>query len=316
MKPKYVISLLLLSSIGFVTYKLLKRKQKNKSNSIKINERSHCELIEQLYYIPLPILLSYIKIPDLIKLSKINIHFKKYIFLNIKPRLSIKNEDYGFELVKTFKDVQLELCPKGINDQQLLKFNNKIFKLRLFSNRNTITDYSLEKLTNLESLHIYRNNLISDVSLNNLKLTDLSVNECPKITDEGIGRLTSLTSLDISYNDEITNSALKYLINLEKLVLYENKNITNDGLKSLINLTSLNIMENQTITNESFTKLPKLQILYLEDSMITDEGLQKLTTLKELYIGKYVNITDVSIGQLTNLTCLDIFDQALITDFS
>ena len=169
----------------------------------------------------------------------------------------------------------------------------------------TITDASIQFLTGLETLEIYRNYSISDISLQLLtNLTNLKLDNCGNtITDVSIGKLTKLVSLSISCTDTITDTSLLYLTNLTSLSSSFNEYITG---KSLLNLPNLTVLD---LSDDYYSNI-------IDDNIIDDNSVSRLTNLTSINLSDNHIITDKSVSCLTNLTSIKLSDNHVITDKS
>ena len=152
-----------------------------------------------------------------------------------------------------FKSIYPNKYP-DLRDDGIMSLTNLI-SLNLDSNK-VITDNGIKNLNNLTSLYLYNNNVITDNGIKNLNnLTYLSLEYNKVITHNGIKNLIYLTSLNLKFNVTITDNEIKNLTNLTSLNLSFNEVITNDGVKNLTNLTSLILSYNEVITNDGVKKL-------------------------------------------------------------
>lgn len=137
-----------------------------------------------------------------------------------------------------------------------------------------VNDNELKKLTNLQSLDLTSNCLI---------------------TNDGIKDLVNLTSLKLLCNPTITDDGIKNLTNLKYLHVDNRQGfnyITNNGLKNLTNLISLDIDGARNVTNNELNDSDNLYI-YSDgnystiNKSITKSGLQHLTNLTSLKLNRY-----------------------------
>lgn len=100
----------------------------------------------------------------------------------------------------------------------------------------------VQKCTNVRSLNLSCNNIITDECIKNLvNLESLNLNCNTVITDEGIKKLVNLRSLDLMYNKNITDKGLEKLTNLKKLYLTNNLTITVASVEKLLHLRILKL---------------------------------------------------------------------------
>lgn len=144
------------------------------------------------------------------------------------------------------------------------KLFNKIGFLSVTKLRfNPYMGMQVQKCTNIRSLNLSCNNII---------------------TDDCIKNLVNLKSLNLSCNTVITNEGIKNLVNLRSLDLRYNKNITDKGLEKLTNLKKLGLTNNLSITVASVEKLLHLRILKLKYDEIDagSEASLVLTNIRSL----------------------------------
>ena len=121
----------------------------------------------------------------------------------------------------------------------------------LFAGERNIADLTgIEYCTNLDTLHLQTNYLISDI-------TPLS-------------GLTGLTALHLDYNQINDISALSKLNNLRKLSLGDNQISDITPLSGLTNLQILDLYDNQIIDVTALAGLEKLDRLWLWNNPISD----------------------------------------------
>lgn len=177
-----------------------------------------------------------------------------------------------------------------------------------------ISDLSVQTLTNLRVLSVSQHyNRISDESLkrltnlDTLRLTHIGFSHL-KIGDAVINSLTGLRSLSLVKMRNLTNAALINLTNLTSLVIDSNDRISQishlTGLLSL-SLTSHNISDNEF---QTLTKLHYLSMTGLSDLIINALSLETNT----LDLSTSPNVHDFSLERLTNLTTLHVNNE--ITD--
>ena len=158
----------------------------------------------------------------------------------------------------------------------------KVTRLDLQANHLTEAPKGLEKLTNLESLVLYNNQLTNAAGLEKLtqlKGLELGNNQLTDVAD--LGKLTQLRELNLASNN--------HPIKVPK------------GLENLTQLTSLHLSANQlTEPPESLEKLTGLKYLYLQQNQLTEipKSLEKLTQLGYLNLKDNPALTKEQIAQL------------------
>lgn len=275
----------------------------------------------KIYFIPLSILCDYLKPVDLIKLSKYDDHFRKYIYLNIKPSLTINNIADGITFIKFFKNAKIELiCNKKINNDDLKQLPE--ISSIILSESYVITHTGMNYLTNLTNLNVSYgsfafggkyNNKVSNLIANLTNLTSLNLNN-NEITNGTLQKLTKLVTLNFTNSTTYLNAGIDNLINLTSLTLnkdYQGPDRPDDGLtdfalKNLSNLEYLNLKGNNCATDDGISHLINLKTLNIyRNSKITNNGIKNLINLTDLNVGTN-RITDDGLDTLKNLTCLDI----------
>lgn len=163
------------------------------------------------------------------------------------------------------------------------------------------TENSLEKLTNLQFLHISPSNWLGapgniysekpEDTQNRLsilreqlkKLTNLSILICSGnlLTDDLLECLPKLRNLDLSKNQLVTNEGVKKLPGLEYLCLGKNTSISPQTLQAIPKLMFLDIKYNKGYTNEDILAIPNLKILFANCSNLNiKSGFHGLKTIE------------------------------------
>ncbi len=199
------------------------------------------------------------------------------------------------------------------------------------SNLNSILEITeLQNLTDLEHLHVHRNNLRTMDGLEflqKLRSLDLSYNNIEKI--QNLENLIQLVELNLSNNkirnienlDSLENlkrlflnnnqieeiSNLKNLSKLEELTLNYNHISEIKNLEGLTNLTRLNLSFNQIKKMTGLSFLENLMWLYLNDNKISQiDRLSTLSKLKGLYLSSnFIEIIE-SLENVVNLRKLEL----------
>ena len=177
----------------------------------------------------------------------------------------------------------------------------------------------LEHCTNLRSLDLSLNHIISDISplagLTSLIELNLWHNQISDISP--LASLTSLIELTLGSNEIGDISLLASLTNLTLLDLGYNQIGDISPLANLTSLTSLSLSDNQISDISPLANLTSLTELDLGANQISDiSPLAKLTSLIELTLGSN-EIGDISLlASLTNLRSLDLSLNHIIRDIS
>ena len=156
-------------------------------------------------------------------------------------------------------------------------YDNKVRKLsnlrKLSIDGKFITDYGLEKLTNLNYLKIRSLNYNIYESIFNFKNLKYLKLQFLKNT-KPLKYLLNLEYLRINFCNEVNNFDIFNLINLTHLILPHDKNISDRALLKLNKLKYLNLSSNNNITDFSMRKLFRLQYLFINhNKKITINGL-------------------------------------------
>lgn len=207
-----------------------------------------------------------------------NLH--NLVKLNVNQNFLYEDIEHLTKLV----DLDLSLAAENMPDESLQKCTN-ITTLSLNENA-VISDNCLKGLTNLHTLSLLANSKISDLGIKGLSnLTELHLQNNYKISDEGIKNLHQLSKLSLCDNFYVTDEGIVRLTKLSTLYLYSGANITNDALMHLTNLTELHV-SNNLISDAGITNLRKLTYLsYSEsNSNITSSATKFLTNLRECYV--------------------------------
>ncbi len=173
--------------------------------------------------------------------------------------------------------------------KELLFFKNKI---------NQLPSQGMEKLVNLEKLHLHENNALT-------------------VLPEGISAWTELKELLLNDNLlETVPNGLKNLVNLTALTLYNNHLITlPQGIGNLTFLTELLLQNNQLQSiPESVSSLTNLTRLHLYNNELTaiPSNIGNLNQLTELPLyNNKITVLPESIDQLVELTMLPLHHNKL-----
>jgi len=180
-------------------------------------------------------------------------------------------------------------------------------KTLYLGNSHNVIDTMLCKLTNITSLSLAYNQIITDISLRCLtKIIDLCLYDNKNVTNTMLGTLTNLTKLNVGRNNEITDDSLRHLTKLNHLSLKENKFVGDESITCLTNITYLSIELCDGVTNKSIRNLTNLTSIRLQcvNSITTLKLLPNLTEL-DLNLS-YGTISDYKLGKMDNLHLLTI----------
>ena len=151
--------------------------------------------------------------------------------------------------------------------------------------------------------------------LSSQKIRDLSFNECPCITGQGLFYLinkSALLKLSFYRCVAISDQGIKEIslfTNLKQVDFRECPDITDTGISSIVNLPYLEelLLQGTNITNKALKEmksLKKLKCLDLSEIVnINGQGLTELsecTDIYELNLVNCINITDTDISCLSN----------------
>jgi len=170
------------------------------------------------------------------------------------------------------------------NDEKIFVDNNC-----LYLQGRGITDLDeiigLERLYNLKTLSLWKNNLTEIKNLNNL---------------------INLEDLVLSYNHITEIKNLDHLVNLKELAISGNKISQIKNISHLVNLEWLYLAHNEIERIEEIENLRNLQELMLFNNKIKIiENIEELTSLNKLWLGEN-NIGRIeNIESLVHLTDLD-----------
>jgi hypothetical protein len=147
----------------------------------------------------------------------------------------------------------------------------------------TVIDDTLKQLTNIISLKLGRNDVITGQSLRcltRLKKLDLCYN--PNITDDDLSLISkSLRSLNLQSNKKVVGKFVSNAHNLTKLSLKHNGTFSPTNLILLTSITNLSLYNNLSIREYHLTKLTNLVTLditasHIDPSILEDNKLPNL----------------------------------------
>uniref|UniRef100_T1E199 Putative F-Box LRR-repeat-containing protein n=1 Tax=Cupiennius salei TaxID=6928 RepID=T1E199_CUPSA len=254
--------------------------------------------------------------------------------------------------VNSLTVLNLSMC-KQITDTSLMNISQHLKNLEVLDlgGCSNISNVGLlliaEGLRNLKSLNL-RSCCVSDIGISHLaglshngtegtlSLEHLSLQDCYKITDDGLRHLSdglhNLKSLNLSFCASITDSGLKHLArmsSLRELNLRSSDTISDIGLAYLAEnnsrLTILDVSFCNKVGDQGLLHISQslfnLRSLSLNACPITDEGLGRiartLTDLRTLNIGQCSRITDKGLSlvseNLHKLLCIDLYGCTNIT---
>jgi Leucine-rich repeat (LRR) protein len=223
--------------------------------------------------------------------------------------------------VVIFPDPNLETAIREAIDKPIGDiYQSELEDLTEFSaeKKGIVNITGLQHCTNLRSLDLSWNHIISDISplagLTSLIELNLWLNQISDISP--LASLTSLIELNLGSNEIGDISLLASFINLTLLDLGYNQIGDISPLANLTSLTSLILSDNQISDISPLANLTSLTELDLGANPISDiSPLASLTSLIELTLGSN-EISDISpLANLTNLTVLHLWEM-LIRDIS
>ena len=160
--------------------------------------------------------------------------------------LSVREASLSPEFITTLPQLQFlsfyEKKPRpsmsGIGDSHLSCLA-QLEKLTLVGD--SVSNYSLEKLTNLQFLQLLFNRTITDECLGKLTgLETLILRQKRNISDKGLLQLTQLKTLIIfGKHDSITDASIFALTNLKRLELYRCASITDGAIAKMTNIIQI-----------------------------------------------------------------------------
>ena len=132
---------------------------------------------------------------------------------------------------------------KGLKDLRSIS-QSKVLKMLRFVSCSFSSLDGLEDYPNLQSLDIWYNRKITDISAlerSSKSLRGLTIENCPKITDFSVlSSLVNMEALSLEGNNEIPN--LRFLNNMKKLKFFINTmNITDGDLTPCLSIPYVNI---------------------------------------------------------------------------
>lgn len=256
--------------------------------------------------------------------------------------------------VNSLTVLNLSMC-KQITDNSLINISQHLKNLEVLDlgGCSNISNVGLlliaEGLRKLKCLNL-RSCCVSDLGISHLaglthpnattvgtlSLEQLSLQDCYKITDDGLRHLSeglhNLKSLNLSFCASITDSGLKHLarmVSLRELNLRSSDTISDIGLAYLAEnnsrLTILDVSFCNKVGDQGLLHISQglfnLRSLSLNACPITDEGLGRiartLTDLRTLNIGQCSRITDKGLSlvseHLHKLLCIDLYGCTNIT---
>jgi len=208
--------------------------------------------------------------------------------------------------------INLSKC-KHITSTSLTEL--KHLNVGIFSKCQGLTDHAFVMFNNLTKLNISNCKNITDSGINlicnNRNLEELILSSCKQITNEAfisIKKLKKLKILNIDYCHNITDTGILQLHTIENISLVGCK-ITDESIKHLstiTTITSLNIYGQSTLTLESLVNFTNLVTLDASMCNFPDNDTMQFTNLNKLFLSGCVNIKDYTLGQINNLTQLDL----------
>ena len=217
------------------------------------------------------------------------------------------------------KCVQTSKYPGAIGTYPMTKEDVEGITRLYCSGRNISDTTGLDKLTNLESLSLYDNNITSiDVS-KNTKLTNLELYENQISSITGLDKLTELTHLDLEYNNlstiDISKNKLLETIyfshnkiegeldlsnydNLTDIYLYNNK-FTSIKLPKNKDITEIDLRNNK-LSMIDLSYYDNLEYLYLDNNELESIILPKSENLRSIYASNN-KLRTLDVSNISNL---------------
>jgi|GEM_PF-867790 len=250
--------------------------------------------------------------------SKNNKDLKQKITMNFSIKKDSDNE------VVTFKDKNLENAVRNnINKPDGVIYEKDVKQITELAAQGRDIKYldGIEKLTNLQSVYLYGNNISDITPLKNLRELSgvyLYGNNISDITP--LKDLKKLTKIYLSINKISDITPLEGLTNLQELDLSAN-NISNiDSLSGLTNLRKLDL-ENFPGNDSSKNHIKNIDSLYklvnLEELLLGGNEVSDITLLKNLNRLQRLDlesngISDISsLSELINLQSLCLSDNKI-----
>jgi hypothetical protein len=160
-------------------------------------------------------------------------------------------------------------------------------------------DTDLSLLTTLKRLDI-RNSLVSDYSIQKLVNLENLRASFTQISDEVFQNFPRLTTLNISFCRRITNRVLKYLKNIADLNISFNEQMNDEGFDDLQKLEHLKIWRTN-LTNRALLKVPStLKTLDMSYTSLDDSSIAKFKNLTRLDISGCLNLTYQGVRAIIN----------------
>jgi internalin A len=247
---------------------------------------------------------------------------------NLEVRISAYDKNQKHNAIGTLPpdvvDQILGYFSEGKNAQDIVRLlrTSKNFNMALLQ---APVDIYLNDPSNFFGRFKITDKVLADIIATFPNMRSLTLDDCPKITQEGfspVSKLANLTTLSLKKMNITDLSPLQNLTNLTKLdveieqesELDSEKPIDISPLQNLKKLTYLSLSKSPISDISIVQGLPNLTTLILDDITITNidfvKGLPNLTTLKLCR----AKLSDISpLENLTNLTELDLSENR-ITD--
>lgn len=306
-----------------------------------------------------------IKIQNCRKITDIGI---KILFTkNTIEKINLSNSkitNVGFSIIfaNTFvKQINMYGCSQ-ITDQAISKLsnNNCIIKINLGC-CNKLTEIGIkilfEKCHKLQSIRLPgygSTDGIFDLLSSNIKLKNIYLNQCDKITFRGfekIAKCGTIQNIDLmnckKINDDVIKILVKHNKDIKKINLQNCSELTSESIKELalncpikcINLSgchnisnlginalakfcpmdSINLTYCDNLTNDCFKNLAKcksLREIYLCNKLISDEGIKSFynTNINTISIKRCNKITDEGFKSLLSIGRIELNECSGITN--
>jgi internalin A len=219
---------------------------------------------------------------------------------------------------ETLIDKKIRQFVKKPDEKLTLEDYSKVKGLRFEGEERISSLKGLEKLANLEQLHLEGGGLHEKNALgvieNLINIEFLTINHCFLTDVKGLEKFTNMHDLRLDSNRLTNVSELGNMTKLKILQLSRNYLSEVKGLEKLAGLESLGLGDNQINDVSGLAGMANLTHLVLGGNQLTDvKELEKLKNLKELNLQEN-QLTEIEgLKNLKNLEKLDLRDNADLT---